>query len=702
MQILPIKKLNGKFWLSQDFLLQQFTELTEVYFRSAARPRYKESVSPCFRNAAMLPDTGKSWRWANINGTFYYCYDNVSDKVPAMYKSNLPTRMELERMMKELDKKTAATDTETYLKEYLTNNHDYLSRYTNCKKEQQAKLATAAAIVEATINYIRLNNYDTKKNSLFIELANICKEEDFGYIPHNFRKFKDKILEAMQSDDITKVIKLPRAENKNASQYDDAEVESWIYQLRSMGHNYTNSFIIRKIKEICNLSEKPLPSDRWIGGIMERYSTQYNTAINNYGEHSTHANRYRGYIPLANAVFAGDCWQVDATRVNIIPHKNKLTAEQELLSKEEKAKLKKPRSIMMICVRDVHSGDILGTEYDFAENRWAYHNAIAMAVKESGYLPYEMVFDKFPGHNTAEFKNFVADLEARDVKVTFTSRATGKARLERHFGTLQTVFMQHSDYYYGEGIKSRRRYAHRSEQYLASLTKRANQEGYDFDAATGEADKIINAYRNKALSEYSRKYSTITKSPKQLHEDSEKPNVIHVEQKQYAYLFGLKKELDIRNAGLLITEIFKTEFKYRITDHNIVSRHKKVMVCYDLEDLSFCHLYAISDKQLKPYLGIAEEVNDVQVYGPDAKWGDLNKQQAIITYMNNMRLQELQHVTAVGDDIVTLLTPGTSSKDDYINAESSYTIQTMTVASGKKNTGNNAEDDFETDVRDQY
>jgi hypothetical protein len=686
---------KNQLWLSEAYILANTTGLNAEYMRVAARPRYKQSVRPCEQAQEFLPDTNKAWRWAKVNGVFYYCYDNIPDKAPSMYRSQLPTKHELLELLNDSKKVAQVSSIELYIKGHLNEHYSqYLHCFGDCSKTQQQNLAKACALVDGTVSYIKETSYDLKKNNLFFDLSEVFKKEDYAYIPHNYRCLKNKIKEVMDGTAISEVIWLPRADNKLALKYDDAEVESWVIQLRDMGQNYTNSYIIRKIEEVCNLSEKPVPSTRWIGGIMEKHRTNFLTAQTRFGDKSSHGNMYKGYVPMANALFAGDCWQVDATRFNIIGHK---ASEDRVGEKKSKTS----QYIFFIAVRDVHSGDIIGYDFDYSENRWTYVNALAMAVKETGYLPYELVFDRFPGHNTEEFKNLVSDMEARKVKVTFGHKTTAKQRLERHFGTLQTVFMQDSNYYYGQGIKSRRRYAHRSEQYLTAIRKQAKKDGFDFDAAVQEASTIVEKYRSTALADYSRKYATITKTPKQLHDDCKKPNVTEIDQKQFSYLFGLKKLLPVKHEGLFITEIHKTEFLYRTTDYNIISNYSHVIMCYDLEDLSFCHLYENNNSPLKKYLGIAHEEIRAQGFGPDAQWGKVAKQQAILASLQQARMEDVEYRKAVGDDIVTLLTPGTSSKDEYNNAESTYlNTQVMTVVSNS--TGSKSNEDWEAEIRSEY
>ncbi len=64
-----------------------------------------------------------------------------------------------------------------------------------------------------------------------------------------------------------------------------------------------------------------------------------------------------------------------------------------------------------------------------------------MAVETAGHLPYELAYDRFPGHNTTEWELLFERMKTIGVKLTKTHKATGKAAVERFFGTLQDVIL---------------------------------------------------------------------------------------------------------------------------------------------------------------------------------------------------------------------------------------------------------------------
>jgi hypothetical protein len=331
--------------------------------------------------------------------------------------------------------------------------------------------------------------------------------------------------------------------------------------------------------------------------------------------------------------------------------------------------------LFVIAVRDVHSGDIIGHSFDYSENRWSVVNAIKMAVENTGYLPYELVADRFPGHNTDEVKRLVSHLKAMGVKVTITHKATGKPHVERGFSTLQTVFMPDSKYYYGEGIQSRRSYAHRSPEYLKEIRKEAKKENLDLTKAYNAADNIITAYRNTKLSFYSRKHSSLDKSPMTLHDESDKPNVKELQEHQISMLFGLKKKVSIKHNGQIKTEIQKAEYIYHIDDFEIYGNNKEVVISYDLNNLDKVYLFKPSGNFFI-HLGQAELFEKPQPYGPQAEFNKIAKEKQRLKDIEERHAKILQEATADANELDFLMGRYTNKKA----AENAETLRILKEA----------------------
>lgn len=99
-----IRQTNGKesLWISQRHIMQ-ICNIDDAYLK-VARFRYKKKVRTCdlAKYKEFLPDNKKSWRYAETNHGFYYCYDNIPDIAPVNFRSKLGTEEELRNALKQV------------------------------------------------------------------------------------------------------------------------------------------------------------------------------------------------------------------------------------------------------------------------------------------------------------------------------------------------------------------------------------------------------------------------------------------------------------------------------------------------------------------------------------------------------------------------------------------------------------------------
>jgi transposase InsO family protein len=76
-------------WISERLI-----DATATYMRKI-RSQYACTVSATKRSQSILPDTGKSWRWAKIDGQYWYDYNHIPDRAPSFYRSKLPVKDEI-------------------------------------------------------------------------------------------------------------------------------------------------------------------------------------------------------------------------------------------------------------------------------------------------------------------------------------------------------------------------------------------------------------------------------------------------------------------------------------------------------------------------------------------------------------------------------------------------------------------------------
>lgn len=676
-------------WLSQRLVID-LCDLKNDWFEKV-RSRYKATVQKCYHHHNILPDSGKGWRWAKMDAGFYYDLSRIPNRAPQNYRELFGDASELIKNYEAFLNNTQTSDFENQFKRHLNRVYrTYLEFYRDANEVQRPALAKACAVIDFILE--NKDDYPGTKNKLYKDLEPVLKKLDLQYIPHHYLRLKEKIDElfAIESLSIPDIIKLPRTGNANSMVFDDPELVSWGLQLRSMPQNYSNDFIVRKIEDMCEIIGKRVPSRRWFGkNIFELPATKFLTS-KRYGS-SRKSHIHKSYIPGENALFAGDCWEIDATRVNITSH----TVEIE--NEETGKKTKADKFLMVVAIRDNHSGDIIGYSFDHSENRRVYTDAIAMAVKKTGYLPYEIITDRFPGHNTPEVMELFERMEALGVKIEITHTANGKAGVERFFRTLQQITMPDSDYFYGDGIQSRGLSAFRSPEYIAQITKESKKAGFDMYKAVEESTFILESFRDTLFSKYSRKHSKLNKSPRQLHNESEKPHIIEVSEATISMLFGLKKTIQIRNNGQIATEIYGVKMDYFISPayYDIIKNYhtESVVLSYDIENLDVVFLWEPHGHLLKS-LCEAEYFVPAKTKGPNKNLQQIGVAKAREKAINELKYNDLQ--TAIGEENLLL---GIHGKKDILNTADDYYNDDMPVkkVSGSDVQPDNLESDYLND-----
>ncbi len=593
---------NGEIWLSQEFILKH-VEVGYNYLR-VAKTRASQG--------------GQSWKHAEIDSRVYFSY------------STLP--------------RTAANklDPPGALLPYAKERHDDIANIVTVALYNHSRnfgtlppeVAKSAAVIHEAHVYCKQNGISYSKSSFFEHLATEVELQGLKYLPRTWRNLRDKVRGYELGMPIHELISPKNEGNQNRAVFANNDlIKGWLVELAESRKNFSYAHIHRKIGLICaQYCIASVPSQRWVTDYLNRADTKF-LVQRRYGENTRFNCHYRTYVPTQSALFAGDCWEMDGTRVNITEH------GVRVVGKDGKTKTEY-RSLYIVAVRDVMSGMVLGWEYCYTESEQVINNAIAMAVRTAGHLPYELRYDRFPGHTTEAWANTKNNLQRAGVIMTQTSVAEGKAHIERWWGMMQSIIMMESDLYYGEGIRSSRRSAHRAKEYIANLRKWAVREGFDFDAAAAATDSMINSWNDRPYNTYSRKHKDITQSPAQLHNKSDKPNTYPIAMHKYCWMFGIRKEVSIRN-HMIMTQIDNATYYYGIDDVAIIERYTgiKLTNCFDPEDFGTVHLY-----QDETYLGTFSRIEPAQQYGPDKDMRAVGKLKAIAEKVKNHRKAKLSDI----------------------------------------------------------
>ncbi|WP_080058945.1 hypothetical protein [Spirosoma aerolatum] len=512
-------------------------------------------------------------------------------------------------------------------------------------EHSQKSLARAAAVVELLGAYIREREIKESSYAPYDEAINWLESDgnyEFyfpkKYLPCHRVRLKEKVVQrfgkpGVDPQPITDVIKLPREGNKSRDKFkSDEELNAWLVIAR-LESGTPDQYVVRKIQEVCRVVGREVPSNSWFVQAINDPKIRRLTADSRHGVGTKLAGRYKHSISMARAMYAGDCWMMDATRVNFIAHQASKTSKEQA-------------SLFVIAIRDAYSGDIVGVHFDTKEDRWGYANALKMAAKSTGYLPHTLVYDRFPGHITDEMQSILGAMERKGVQLICTHKATGKALLERWFDTLQTVFLSRSKYYYGQGITSTRTYAHRSPEHLLKVTKEAKLEGWDFDKAWQEAWKRIEEYRQTPVSYYSKKHTGLDISPATLHAQSEKPNVIPIEIWEEASLFWMTKIFKLERPVIRQT-VHGQEYEYHIYDNELMNR-ESIAIRYEEADPTRIMLFGVGvDGRVSDHcLGELEHSTKITMYGPGAEKSRLAGRMEKIDQFQDRDKAELERITS--------------------------------------------------------
>lgn len=632
-------------------MLANVPSLSAWYLRTKARSRFLSHLNKRYHGRKILPDTnvrGKkrkaSWRYARKNDTYYYDYE----RIPSRSKKGLPATDEVLKIFEGVGESVLQDEIRGALRTAFQKSSAFLPAYGSCTEAQAKALARACTVIDFAAEHIK-SHEPTRSLDLYRHLATIIAEERWEYLPKNHRVLKQKIDLVVHGADVRKVIKLPRQGNQNRSKYDNKRVRAWLLYLRSDGRNYTNRHIYRKVKRICELEGEKAPSLSWVEHFLGSWRNKFLTAEGRFGS-GKYAQGFTSYVPLEGALHPGDCWEMDGTRVQLVRHRD---ANGDM------------RSLNMITVRDVHSGDVLGYHFDYAETHQGYIHALEMAVAHTGHLPWQLVHDKFPGHNTTGWQVVTERITHMGTQVKISSKATHKAAAERGFGTLQQVFAIDSKWYYGEGIMSNRKTAHVSPEHQAKMARAAKRENFDYDAAWREAADIIERYRHTKYSEYSRVRTKIDQSPFELYRDGEHDNVYACDDFRRVEIFGTETQATLRNNGKFKIDVQKVTYTYQLDEieqYDIIAKYRKVNVCYDIADLTRVYLFEHGTDVNREYLGEAVEERRLIAHGPKAEFEKIAKAKAKHKQLRERRKRELDEQLEPAGDMEVLMSAATDKR----------------------------------------
>lgn len=174
---------SSTLWVSERYICNKLGDKMNEYLRMSGRKNYKKSVSPCHQSKDVLPATGKSWRYARINGQFYYDYDFIPNRADTQYRSRLGDKDSLLHAVDDVaakSKEMTRKEAEEYVVRTVMgrqNSEDiryYMFKEINgvCKYNQDMSRQLAEAL-----NWLRVAREMVKSKSF--QMIGINKQEEF-------------------------------------------------------------------------------------------------------------------------------------------------------------------------------------------------------------------------------------------------------------------------------------------------------------------------------------------------------------------------------------------------------------------------------------------------------------------------------------------------------------------------------------------
>lgn len=373
----------------------------------------------------------------------------------------------------------------------------------------------------------------------------------------------------------------------------DIRIQHLARTLCSNGLNDTARQIHRKVVAMCKELNLTEPSYSWIKKQVRECERNPEVYASRFG--SDKASAKMPYAKIIAALNAGTQWQIDGWDLPFYyqgVYKGKLTSYLKLV---------------LIAVRDSHSRKIVGYSIAESEDTQSILDAIQDAVKNTGYLPHEIVSDNHSFNKTGEAKFFKEALDSVGVTWTVSRDPKRKAIAERYFRHLGELYCKEHAGYIGQGVKSREKSARPSQEYRDAHAKAGTWMSKQEIQLIGiDVVSKFNDAPLKALNQ---------RSPNQAYNESEKPYVIPVELEDRLKLFTRKTELKVTRGQINLTRSGVT-YEYQLNSEQIVQLNdKKVIVRYDElnKDLSTIYLYDHKDRAIgsvKQKVGIHGAIAD--------------------------------------------------------------------------------------------
>lgn len=424
-------------WVSERLICDTIGDGMEDYLRIRGRRIYRQSVSPCHRGKDILPDTGKAWRYARIDGRFYYDFDRIPDRKNTRYRSRLGDRDELLHAADELAaeeqaaaERSALQGIEAYVSGRVRNEDFLRFRYHEtdgvCKynKDKARELAEAIAWARSIKELVRSGGYKDLGYGTRDEFYKACARilhrkgleglnvttggslrKKLFYFPEDEAEQYDFLVSGRYGNDNARKIgkcKLVDEETGEIKRFDIHEaliLKLWM-NFGSPAKESKIDLWNRYERDIAYLGEKALSYSTFC-----HYTNMYETRLKTYRERhgwKAFASTFLSYIPTESLRYGNSLWCADGSG----------TLAYSYLDKTGKLRAMR---LYIIMVSDVATGKIVGwapaEPGQHKETPEMVRRAVLMGLRDCGKREVmEFVSDNHGAFTGAESVDFLTQV----------------------------------------------------------------------------------------------------------------------------------------------------------------------------------------------------------------------------------------------------------------------------------------------------
>ena len=464
-------------------------------------------------------NTIDSWikRGVVVNKKLYGYSSVLYDTIPIETKNKLPRKSQI---IKEYEKQKIDESIGLYYKKMIDSKENdfssyltlYIDKVTDDKVLEYAEKHAVLACIMS--DYERCKRNHERFNLNYYHQA-LCKIYPDWYVYAAFCT----ALKKAHNEGIERL--LVKKYKPAPTLYNELYVNV-VMELMNDKVRYTQPQIAKKLWRWCEQNNLSKPSLAWVKFKCKELSSIVGTRNgNDYPFY--HQQPYMG---LRKAENANTQWLIDGWDLPFY--------------------MENCKRLTLFAVFDAYSGKIVGFHVGKSENTEVILKGIESAMRDTGFMPGEIVSDNHSFNKTKEAENFKDDIACFGIKWNVSQNPRRKARIERFFRELGDNFCKEIPGYLGQGIKSKMKNARPAQELIDEAVKHPLSESQIKIIAASCVEQYNNTKKKDG-------YSPNDLYDEAVNDESRRKACIPVNEIKLAQLFIRRSEKTVKS-GMVIIE----------------------------------------------------------------------------------------------------------------------------------------------------